>query len=281
MSAATVTLYVYDISQGMARQMSPMIVGRLVEGVWHTSIVVHNKEFYFQGGTFGDAPKSTPFGMPIKEIPLGTTEISKAELDEYVVSVADQFSAETYDIFKNNCNHFTNNLAEFLVGEGIPAEYLNQANEFEFTPIGAFIKSMNEAMKNQVRSAHNGMPQFGQPARAQPVASAKHSSLVKQLVTPEDYISFLTGNQRAVIDFGADWCGPCRTIKPVFESLAQQYAGKIAFAAVNIDKARDLANELGIKSIPVFVMFRDEKEFGKIVGADANKLRNMLAELAK
>jgi thioredoxin len=265
----------------MARQMSPLIVGRVVEGIWHTSIVVHNKEYYFQGGTFGDAPKSTPFGIPLREIPLGNTEITKQELDDYVVSIADQFSANTYDIFQNNCNHFSNNLSEFLVGETIPTEYLNQAKEFDHTPIGNFIKSMNEAMKAQVQSAHGGLSQFSQATPARPFQAPVGSSDVQHITTAEQYVQFLTSNERAIIDFNATWCGPCKVIKPVFESLATQYKGQIAFAAVDIDKARDLAGELGIRSIPVFLAFRGEKEFGKIVGADQNKLRSLLADLAK
>merc|ERR1712070_837224 len=106
MTSYPVTLYVYDLSNGMARTMSPMLVGRLVEGIWHTSIVVHDRELYFQGGTFGGKPKSTPFGIPVKEIPLGTTELDKAELDEYIVSISQEFAAENYDIFKKNCNHY-------------------------------------------------------------------------------------------------------------------------------------------------------------------------------
>lgn len=278
MTTYPVTLYVYDISQGMAKMMSPMIVGKQVDGVWHTSIVVHDNEYYFQGGTFGDKPKSTPFGLPVKEIPLGNTELTKQELDEYVLSVQDQFSEQTYDIFNNNCNHYSNNLAELLTGDPIPAEYLHQAKEFENTQIGAFIKQMNEAMKNQVRSQHQGQTQFAQPT---PATAGGHSSEVKSITTAEEYLMFISGNERAVVDFGADWCGPCRTIKPVYEALAREYKGKIAFAAVNIDKAREVAESVNVRSVPMFLFFKSEKEFDSLLGANEAKLRSTLSSLAK
>lgn len=57
-----VLLHVYDISQGMARQFSKQLIGREIEGVWHTGIVVYNKEYYFGGGISYDPPSRTPFG---------------------------------------------------------------------------------------------------------------------------------------------------------------------------------------------------------------------------
>ena len=57
-----VKLNVYDMSQGMARQMSMQMVGKQIDGIWHTGIVIYNKEFYFGGGISYDAPGTTPFG---------------------------------------------------------------------------------------------------------------------------------------------------------------------------------------------------------------------------
>lgn len=284
MTTYPVTLYVYDISQGMAKAMSQMIVGKLVEGIWHTSVVVHNKEYYFQGGTFGDTPKSTPFGQPVKEIALGVTEVSKEEIDDYVLGVQEQFSAQTYDIFKNNCNHYSNNLAEFLVGSEIPAEYLNQAKEFENTPIGNFIKSMNEAMKNQVVSNHQGMnlpPQHNLQAPQQGQKNGGPSAHVTLVHTTEQYLQFITENRLCVIDFGAKWCGPCRMMKPIFEGLAAKYSGKVAFAEVDIDKATELAQSINVRSVPLFLLLKDQNEFGRVLGANQGQLTSSIENLSK
>ena len=68
---AAVTLYVYDITSGMAKSMSMMMIGQQIDAIYHTSLVVFGKEYYFGAGICADPPKSTPFGKPIQEIPLG------------------------------------------------------------------------------------------------------------------------------------------------------------------------------------------------------------------
>ena len=69
-----VTLHVYDLSQGMAKQMSQQLIGKYVEGVWHTGIVIYGKEFYFGGGISYDAPAQTPFGKFYALLPSGLTK---------------------------------------------------------------------------------------------------------------------------------------------------------------------------------------------------------------
>ncbi len=61
------------------------------------------------------------------------------------------------------------------------------------------------------------------------------------------------GARPVIVDFNADWCGPCRRLAPIVEELAAEYAGKIDFYSVNIDDNRELANALGIESIPMLL----------------------------
>ena len=70
-----VTLHLYDLSQGMARAMSPALLGRQIDGVWHTGIVVHGQEYYFGGGIQVGYPGGTHFGRPMQVIPMGETHI--------------------------------------------------------------------------------------------------------------------------------------------------------------------------------------------------------------
>ena len=60
-----VTLLVYDITQGMAKGMSQMLLGYQIDAVYHTSLVVYGTEFFFGGGICQMAPKTTPYGKPI------------------------------------------------------------------------------------------------------------------------------------------------------------------------------------------------------------------------
>ena len=61
------------------------------------------------------------------------------------------------------------------------------------------------------------------------------------------------GNQPILIDFYADWCGPCRITSPIIEELASEYAGKIKVYKVNVDKEKELSAVFGIRSIPTFL----------------------------
>jgi hypothetical protein len=60
-----VVIHLYDLSNGMAKAFSPMLIGKLIEGIWHTGIVVYDKEYYFGGGICAGGPKQTPYGYPV------------------------------------------------------------------------------------------------------------------------------------------------------------------------------------------------------------------------
>ena len=63
------------------------------------------------------------------------------------------------------------------------------------------------------------------------------------------------GDKPAIVDFYADWCGPCRIAAPILEELAKEYAGKIYIYKVDTQKEQELASELGIQGIPAFFYF--------------------------
>ena len=69
-----------------------------------------------------------------------------------------------------------------------------------------------------------------------------------------------------LVDFWAEWCGPCRTMHPVFTRLSQKYK-KIKFARVNVDQSQQIAQRFGIQSIPTFIMFKEGKLVDKMTGA--------------
>lgn len=91
--AEKVTLLVYDISMGMARSMSLMLIGRQVDAIYHTSLVVYGREYYFGGGICNDLPKTTPYGKPLQEIPIGQTEIPKEIFEEYLKDISHKYKA--------------------------------------------------------------------------------------------------------------------------------------------------------------------------------------------
>ena len=70
-----------------------------------------------------------------------------------------------------------------------------------------------------------------------------------------------------MIDFYAEWCGPCRMMSPLIEQFATEYAGKVKIGKVNVDEERALAMKFGIQSIPCFVFIKDGKVTDTVVGA--------------
>ena len=69
-----------------------------------------------------------------------------------------------------------------------------------------------------------------------------------------------------LVDFWAPWCGPCKAIAPILEELAEEFAGKLRIAKVNIDDNAEIATEHGIRAIPTMLLFKNGKLAEQIVG---------------
>lgn len=83
-----------------------------------------------------------------------------------------------------------------------------------------------------------------------------------------------------LVDFYADWCGPCRMLGPSLEQIETQYNGKFTLVKVNVDEQAPLAMEYGISSIPAVKLFVKGKIVGEVVGVNLPDIRVMLSEYA-
>jgi thioredoxin 1 len=76
----------------------------------------------------------------------------------------------------------------------------------------------------------------------------------------------LSSNETILIDFFAEWCGPCKMVAPVLEELSIEMEGKARIFKVDVDKSGDLAEKYGIAGVPTLMIFKDGKAVDKIVG---------------
>ena len=98
------------------------------------------------------------------------------------------------------------------------------------------------------------------------------------LRTMEEFtdLSSSHGNVTIVVDFGASWCGPCRSIAPHFQQLAQMYGDKIIFCKVDTDESKSLSSAANISSLPTFVFYRNGVEAERMTGANQTQLDELV-----
>ena len=90
-----------------------------------------------------------------------------------------------------------------------------------------------------------------------------------QKITDANYKELLAQEKLVVVDFWAEWCGPCRSIAPAVDELAAEFEGKAIIGKYNVDDDNALSSEMGIRNIPTLLFFKGGKLVDKQVGASS------------
>ena len=96
--------------------------------------------------------------------------------------------------------------------------------------------------------------------------------------TDEDIEEFLDENVRTIIMIGATWCGPCKTFKPKFQALADEFTD-IPFVYCDVDETRNLTTDISIQSVPTVVSFFNGIEFESVTGPTVDKVKALVEKL--
>lgn len=99
-----------------------------------------------------------------------------------------------------------------------------------------------------------------------------------QTLTDDTFEEAIAGPDPVLVDFWAEWCGPCKAVAPVLDAIAAEYPGKISIAKLNIDDYPQPAANNGVMSIPTMIVYQNGAPVKKIVGARSKS--DMVRELS-
>ncbi|MFR9555655.1 MAG: thioredoxin [Rikenellaceae bacterium] len=86
-------------------------------------------------------------------------------------------------------------------------------------------------------------------------------------ITTENFEELIAGDQLVVVDFWAEWCGPCRTIAPIIAELATEYEGKVVIGKCDVEENDDIVGRYGVRNIPTVIFLKGGELVDKQVGA--------------
>lgn len=86
-------------------------------------------------------------------------------------------------------------------------------------------------------------------------------------VTDSNFEQLVNSGKPMVLDFWAEWCGPCRMVGPIIDDLDKEYTGQVTIGKMDVDSNNDIVSKFGIRNIPTVLFFKDGKVVDKLVGA--------------
>jgi thiol-disulfide isomerase/thioredoxin len=262
-------------------------LGTQIDAVYHTSIVLDNIEYYFGQGVQTCRAGATHHGRPMETIKLGRTDLPIEIILEYLESLKQVYTAESYDLFMHNCNNFSNDFAMFLVGKGIPAHITSLPQTVLDTPFGQMLRPQIDAAMRPITQAPT--PQPVGPARpttsantslptkpATPLAAATSKVNKVTAIQEVDRLLGLAKDRCAIIFFTSSTCAPCKLVYQPFDDLAAAAGEKCVFLKIDFTHAERSINTRypNVRATPTFITYIRGDKQDEWSGADPRQLRN-------
>ncbi|VDM35454.1 unnamed protein product [Hydatigera taeniaeformis] len=153
---------------GLSKLLSQTLVGKQFDGIWHTSVVVYNREYFFsQGGISCCRPGSVQGAQLVERKLVGKTCFSDEDLKKYIDTLSESlFKPGSYELLKHNCNTFSAHLIKHLTGKEIPAYITSLPSDFLKTPLGSTFQGILEGVASAIDPSASGVStQTGVPLR--------------------------------------------------------------------------------------------------------------------
>ena len=116
------------------------------------------------------------------------------------------------------------------------------------------------------------------PGRSVQDLSLIHISMVEKMTSAAFETEVLKAEMPVLVDFYADWCGPCKMMAPAVESAAEAYSGKVKVFKLNVDENGDVAERYAVMSIPTLILFKNGQEVKRMVGLQSKGALNALID---
>ncbi|KAL8712151.1 MAG: hypothetical protein Q9220_003585 [cf. Caloplaca sp. 1 TL-2023] len=282
--------------------MSQSFLGTHIDAVYHTALVFGGVEWFFGAGIQQTYPGATHHGRPMEIIPLGKTDLPMEIILEYIDSLKGIYTMESYDLFTHNCNNFTNDLAMFLLGNGIPDHITSLPQTVLNTPFGQMLKpQLDQAMRGVTQAPTAPAmipPQYSRNGAAgAPITSpmnghnssnatkpnmhesgkVQHPTTLKQL----DSLLESAQNSCAVIFFTSATCPPCKLVYPAYDELAAEAGVKAVLIKVDLSEAHEIGSKYQVRATPTFMTFVNGEKENEWAGANEGQLRGNIRLLVQ
>ncbi|KAL5501594.1 hypothetical protein ACEPAH_8854 [Sanghuangporus vaninii] len=284
-----VKLYIYDLTNGLARQLSLQLMGRQIDGIWHTSVVVFGKEIFYGQGISTTRPGQSHHGQPSQILDMGETAIDEDTFNDYLREMRDVYTADKA----------RRSIPPWI--KDLPADFLS-------TPLGAALRPtidsmfrrptpgavspqpynqpMTSSLLQSVASQAVGPPATRSNYLPTPAATPSPQPAVATVVSPlqicsnlQHFHNILSSYRAVSAFFTSRTCPPCKIVEPVFEDLAAEKASKgVAFVKIDLSamSGGEIARVFGVTVTPTFVFFLDGKKIDELKGANVPELRSQV-----